>query len=160
MNGMPIIEGMDTLDIVGLKDSIDDFNRKYTQYVRCSKVNTDGSDDSDDSDDCSNEDMDKGYVLKSYSKVKDNINTLKSNQVSGDILLDPSFEGNYSEMLDKYIELQKMRNEMKINTNEVNDDNRIGKDIESELKHAMYINMMLTILGTTLLYYIFFKYNR
>ena len=85
---------------------------------------------------------------------------MKSNQVSGDILLDPSFEGNYSEMLDKYVELQKMRNEMKINTNEVNDDNRIGKDIESELERTMYINMMLTILGTTLLYYMFFKFNR
>ena len=158
MNNMPTIEGLTLMDRNHLKDAIDDFNLKYAQYVRCSS----STENPDNALNCRDEEMDKDYVLDAYETVKEKIKTIQEAPVKGDITISSSFKKDFDEMVKKHKNLQKMRNDTTILKTEV--DNNSGStirnmesDFEEEYNYTMYTNMMLTVLGTTMLYYIFFK---
>jgi hypothetical protein len=161
MNNMPTIEGMSLMDKNHLKDAIDDFNRKYAQYVRCNS----STENPDNSLNCRDEEMDKDYVLDAYETAKEKIQTLQDAPVKGDITISASFKREFDEMVKGHADLQKMRNEVEIIKTEVDENsnstiNTMGEDFEREYTYTMYTNMMLTVLGTTLLYYAFFKWNK
>ena len=161
MNNMPRIEGMSLIDKTQLKDAIDDFNQKYAQYVRCNS----STENHDNVLNCREEEMDKEYVLDAYETAKDKIQTLQDSPVKGDITLSASFKREFDEMVNGHKDLQKMRNDVAIMNAEVGTDNKskinsMEQDFDREHRYTMYTNMMLTVLGTTMLYYIFFKWNK
>jgi hypothetical protein len=161
MNNMPRIEGMSLMDKTQLKDAIDDFNQKYAQYVRCNS----STENPDNVLNCREEEMDKEYVLDAYETTKEKIQTLQDSPVKGDITLSASFKREFDEMVKGHKDLQKMRNDVAIMNAEVGTDNKskinsMEQDFDREHRYTMYTNMMLTVLGTTMLYYIFFKWNK
>jgi len=161
MNNMPRIEGMSLMDKTQLKDAIDDFNQKYAQYVRCNS----STENPDNVLNCREEEMDKEYVLDAYETAKEKIKTLQDSPVKGDITLSTSFKREFDEMVKGHKDLQKMRNDVAIMNAEVGTNNKskissMEQDFDREHRYTMYTNMMLTVLGTTMLYYIFFKWNK
>jgi hypothetical protein len=161
MNNMPRIEGMSLMDKTQLKDAIDDFNQKYAQYVRCNS----STENPDNVLNCREEEMDKEYVLDAYETTKEKIKTLQDSPVKGDISLSASFKREFDEMVKGHKDLQKMRNDVAIMNAEVGTNNKskissMEQDFDREHRYTMYTNMMLTVLGTTMLYYIFFKWNK
>ena len=71
----------------------------------------------------------------------------------------------FDEMVKEHKDLQKKRNDLAIMDTQVGENssskmNTMGEDFEEEYRYTMYVNMMLTVLGTTMLYYIFFKWNK
>lgn len=161
MNNMPTIEGMTLMDKTQLTDAINDFNHKYAQYVRCNS----STENPNNVLNCREEEMDKEYVLDAYETAKEKIQTIQDAPVKGDITISASFKREFDEMVKGHIDLQKMRNDVTIMKTEVNDNsngtiNTMGEDYEQEYRYTMYTNMMLTVLGTTLLYYVFFKWNK
>jgi len=161
MNNMPRIEGMSLMDKTQLKDAIDDFNQKYAQYVRCNS----STENPDNVLNCREEEMDKEYVLDAYETTKEKIQTLQDSPVKGDITLSASFKREFDEMVKGHKDLQKMRNDVAIMNAEVGTNNKskinsMEQDFDREHRYTMYTNMMLTVLGTTMLYYIFFKWNK
>lgn len=161
MNNMPTIEGMSLMDKTQLKDAIDDFNRKYAKYVQCNS----STENPDNVLNCREEEMDKDYVLDAYKTAKEKIKTLQDAPVKGDITISASFKREFDEMVKGHNDLQKMRSEVAVVKTEVNENsnstiNTMGEDFEQEHRFTMYTNMMLTVLGTTMLYYIFFKWNK
>ena len=158
---MPRIEGMSLMDKTQLKDAIDDFNQKYAQYVRCNS----STENPDNVLNCREEEMDKEYVLDAYETTKEKIQTLQDSPVKGDITLSASFKREFDEMVKGHKDLQKMRNDVAIMNAEVGTNNKskinsMEQDFDREHRYTMYTNMMLTVLGTTMLYYIFFKWNK
>jgi hypothetical protein len=161
MNNMPRIEGMSLMDKTQLKDAIDDFNKKYAQYVRCNS----STENPDNVLNCREEEMDKEYVLDAYETTREKIQTLQDSPVKGDISLSASFKREFDEMVKGHKDLQKMRNDVAIMNAEVGTNNKskissMEQDFDREHRYTMYTNMMLTVLGTTMLYYIFFKWNK
>tara|TARA_B100000035_G_scaffold21667_2_gene17191 strand:- start:50062 stop:50547 length:486 start_codon:yes stop_codon:yes gene_type:complete len=161
MNIMPTIEGMSLMNKNELTDAINDFNQKYARYVLCNS----STENPDNTLNCRDEEMDKEYVLDAYETAKEKIKTLQDAPVKGDITLSASFKREFDEMVKEHKDLQKMRNDLAIMDTEVGENssskmNTMGEDFEEEYRYTMYVNMMLTVLGTTMLYYIFFKWNK
>jgi hypothetical protein len=157
------IEGLTTLEAEStLLDQIIDFNKKYARYVTCN----DSTMNPLNKLNCSDIDMNYNTVQEAYSKIL--LQTSNGDNVFGSILdvsntrLSNNINYAVYDASRVYIkntynnEILNLRNELDTKLRELNtNNNSISAEYKNRFDSTIYSGLMLTVLVTSMLYYIF-----
>jgi len=157
------IEGLTTLEAEStLLDQIIDFNKKYARYVTCN----DSTMNPLNKLNCSDIDMNYNTVHDAYSKIL--LQTSNGDNVFGSILdvsntrLSNNINYAVYDASRVYIkntynnEILDLRNELDNKMKELNtNNNSISAEYKNRFDSTIYSGLMLTVLVTSMLYYIF-----
>jgi hypothetical protein len=157
------IEGLTTLEAEStLLDQIIDFNKKYARYVTCN----DSTMNPLNKLNCSDIDMNYNTVQEAYSKIL--LQTSNGDNVFGSILdvsntrLSNNIKYAVYDASRVYIkntynnEILNLRNELDTKLRELNtNNNSISAEYKNRFDSTIYSGLMLTVLVTSMLYYIF-----
>jgi len=155
---MPEVEGMDTQkEVVDLHTKINNFNKKYNRYIRCTneKINKNNQLK------CSDEEKNKANLTKEFTVLQNKLSGLSDNKNKMPISNASEFESSFNKMEEHVQIIQRLRNENK-EKNKIlqNKPDSFHEDKQKLYELTNYTNLMMTILGTTIIYYLFFKINR
>jgi len=157
------IEGLTTLEAESiLLDQIIDFNKKYARYVTCN----DSTMNPNNKLMCSAIDLSYNTIQTAYSKIL--VETSKGENVYGSIL-DVSntklsnnisyavYDSSHSYIKNTYNdEILNLRNELDTKLKELNSNkDSISAEYKNRFDSTIYSGLMLTVLVTSMLYYIF-----
>ena len=163
------VEGMSIMNTtMHLHDAINDFNEQYVKYIEC---NDNTMNPSNSVLNCSKEEMSKNHVFDKYNKIvsydKDNnvnggliytLQTADINQVSGTA----DFDASHNEIMNMYDEdIQTLQNDIQTKMDYINKKKHsLHADMENMYHYNKFGGVVLSILATTTLYYVFFKLNK
>ena len=162
-------EGMSTMDTsLRLHETINDFNEQYARYVECKDRELNPYNRVLK---CSKKEMNKRDLMKKYNKIisydrkkrrkKGIVYTLqntKFNQATSQEV----FDTTHDKIINMYEnDIHKMRSEINAKMDYIHQKkNSLASDIEDQYHYNRYGGVMLSILATTTLYYVFFRLNK
>lgn len=156
------VEGLTTLEAEStLLDQIIDFNKKYAKYVTCNDITMNPANKLN----CSSIDFDYNTVQTAYSKIL--VQTSNGTNVYGSILdvsntrlSNPSYavyDASRVYIKNTYNnEILNLRSELDAKLKELNTNkDSISSEYKERFDSTIYSGLMITVLATSMLYYIF-----
>lgn len=156
------VEGLTTLEAEStLLDQINDFNKKYAKYVTCNDITM----NPDNKLKCTNADKNYNTILEVYSKIL--VQTSDGTNVYGSILdvsntrlSNPSYtvyDASRVYIKNTYNnEILNLRSELDAKLKELNTNkDSISSEYKERFDSTIYSGLMITVLATSMLYYIF-----
>jgi len=143
-----VYEGLDNIysQETKLLSDLTDFNQKYTAYIDCSLSN------------CSTFSQKKADMEKAYNLViNTDIPNVNSAMPSGG-LTPAQYDASFASLVATHDNVVKLRNELDVKMKELNHDkNTKYSDFKGNYDSAIYTNILVTVLATTIIYFTFTK---
>jgi hypothetical protein len=143
-----VYEGLDNIysQETKLLSDLTDFNQKYTAYIDCSMSN------------CLTYSQKKSDMEKAYNLViNTDIPNVNSAMPSGG-LTPAQYDASFASLVATHDNVLKLRNELDIKMKELNHEERTKyADFKGNFDSAIYSNILVTVLATTILYFTFTK---
>jgi hypothetical protein len=130
-------------------DSLNDFNTTYSQYIRCTAVNC--TDTTITKEGVINKQTDLNIKIQAYSNAYNQVNSTTSS-------MDTMDSTKMKTLMDTYNTVVNKRNELDVKMMEFNQTIESNyMEYKGQYDSTKYTNILITVLATSLIYYIFVK---
>jgi len=142
-----------------VSDNLNNFQLRYSRYVRCQDSVFSGSVNDPPCDLTGGDrymNLEKSYT-DLLSAIRDVSNSYQ-NQSRSDAISPPVYDASYTELVNNYSNVVKTRNDLDEKLKRLYDEYSGGPEsAKTALDAAMYANTLWTILATILIYFVFVK---
>jgi hypothetical protein len=146
--GFAVYEGLDNIysKETTLLADLSDFNRKYIEYTDCSRSN------------CATLSQKRAAMTQAYNVImQTDIPNMNRAMPSGG-LTPAQYDASFANLVTTHDNVVKLRSELDIKMKELNRDaDSKYADYKGNFDSAIYTNILVTVLATTLLYFTFTK---
>lgn len=140
-------------------DKINTFYKKYHEYLRCINCNLTNNTCNTDKCNVINEELDKKYqeLIDSMNNMDTSLNGLNING-NRTIPTTEDYEKTYNRLKTDHGSILNLRNELDEKLNYINNVKNSYSDIHAnQYNSSIYTGILMSILATTMLYYVFIK---
>ena len=155
-NNMSKIEGLTMMDAnINVLADLKEFNEKYQKYVKCTDITLPDTVKSN----CTTEDRNIQTVNDIYDKLMDNGSIQKLQEAPlNKYIKSAEYEENHKKILGTHNEIIPLRKELDSKMKQLmNDEDNINADYREKYDTTMYYSLVLSVVLTSSLFFIFKK---